>query len=113
MNPEEFKQWQDAVCIHCKERDRIVDDRRELKSLLETHLREFFNYDSIEFDKDFNKITLKWEKGVNPIIRENIGELGMQWILSTGHDDQAFNIVVVEVYPFGIPEEIIESLWGD
>jgi hypothetical protein len=26
----------------------------------------------------------------------------MEWIISTGHDDLAFSIVVVEVYPFGI-----------
>ena len=110
MNLEEFRQWQDAVCIHCKERDRIVDDRRELKSLLETHLKQFFSYDSIEFDKDFNKITLKWAKEVSPVIRSNIKELGMEWIISTGYDDMAFNIVVVEVYPFGVPEGIIESL---
>ena len=113
MDKDEFRQWQDAVMVHCQERDRIVNDRIELKKVLEAHLRQFFQYDSIEFDKDFNKIILKWEKGVNPIIKENIGELGMQWILSTGHDDKAFNIVVVEVYPFGIPEEVIESFRGD
>lgn len=108
MNTEEFKQWQDAVLMHCQERDRIVNDRIELKKVLEAHLQQFFKYDSIDFDKDFNKITLKWSKEVSPVIKENIKDLGMEWIISTGHDDMAFNIVVVEVYPFGVPEECVE-----
>lgn len=105
MNKEEFQQWQDVVMLHCQERDRIVNDRMELKSVLEAHLKQFFNYDSIHFDKDFNKITLKWVYGVSPIIRKNIGELGMEWVISVDYDENAFKIVLIEVYPFGIEEE--------
>ena len=107
MDSDEFKQWQDAVLLHCQERDRIVNDRRELKSLFEAHLKQFFDYDSIEFDKDFNVITLKWDTDTIPIITKNIGNLNMEWSISTGHDDLAFSIVVVEVYPFGI--EVLEE----
>jgi hypothetical protein len=107
MDSDEFKQWQDAVLLHCQERDRIVNDRRELKSLFEAHLKQFFDFDSIEFDKDFNVITLKWKKDVSPIIKDNIGELGMEWVISSGYDDMAFGIVVVEVYPFGM--EVLEE----
>jgi hypothetical protein len=31
----------------------------------------------------------------------------MEWVISLGHDDMAFNIVVVEVYPFGM--EVLEE----
>ena len=110
MDSDELRQWQDAVMVHCQERDRIVNDRIELKKVLEAHLKQFFKYDSIHFDKDFNKITLKWAKEVSPVIRSNIKELGMEWIISTGHDDMAFNIVVVEVYPFGVPEGFVEDI---
>lgn len=109
MDSEEFRQWQDAVLLHCQERDRIVNDRRELKSLLEAHLQQFFKYDSIEFDKDFNKIELKWKSGVNPVIRTGIDDLGMEWIIKASTDDKAFRIVVVELYPFGVPEGYVED----
>ena len=106
MDHEELDLWREAVFVHSKQRDDLVNDRKEIKSRLEAHLKQFFDYDEIKYDDfDFNKISLKWKRNVSPIISENIGELGMPWMITTGYDSGAFTIVVIEVYPFGIIEE--------
>lgn len=106
MNNESLEMWKEAVFVHTKQRNDLVNDRKEIKSRLEAHLKQFFDYDSIEYcDFDFNKIKLKWKRNVSPVISENIGDLGMPWIISTGYDEGAFAIVIIEVYPFGIEEE--------
>ena len=105
MNHDELDLWREAVFIHCKERDELVNDRREIKSRLEAHLKKFFSFDEIVYcDFNFNKIELKFDKDVSPVIPQNIGELGMEWIISTGYDNKAFSIIVIEIYPFGINE---------
>ena len=108
MDNQALDMWKEAVFVHTKQRNELVNDRKEIKSRLEAHLKQFFDYDSIEYcDFDFNKIKLKWKRNVSPVISENIGDLGMPWIISTGYDDGAFSIVIIEVYPFGMEENEI------
>lgn len=103
MNLQEFRNWQDDVKDHIISLNTIVNDRRVLKENLENHLREFFNFKEIEYDREFSKIILKWDKNTNPtILNDKISELHMDWIISSAYDDMANRIVVVEVYPFGI-----------
>ena len=105
-NLEELENWRDAVGIHMDALDTIINDRKILKNSIEAHLKSCFDWDDIEYNKDFTVITLKWEYGHNPVIRhENISELNMDWIIRADYDDEAFRIVVVEVYPFGINGE--------
>ena len=105
MNLEEFRTWQDGVCEHIRMLDQMVDDRKILKEIIEKHLKQFFDYDDIEYDREFNKITLKWDKGTSPVIKNDmIADLHMDWIIRADYDDNAFRVVVVEVYPFGLDE---------
>lgn len=99
----ELETWKNAVSIHLDSLESIIEDRKILKNSIETHLKSCFDWDDIEYNKDFTVITLKWEYNHNPVIRhENISELNMDWIIRADYDDKAFRIVIVEVYPFGI-----------
>ena len=110
MNKDEMELWREAVFVHSKQRIDLVNDRKEIKSHLEAHLKQFFDFDEIEYvDFDFNKILLKFNRDVSPIPPKNIGDLGMDWIISTGYDDGAFSIVIIEIYPFGIDKMNNES----
>ena len=110
MNSEEMELWKEAVFLHIEQRNELVNDRKEIKSHLEAHLKEFFSFDEIEYcDFDFNKIELKFMRDVSPVIPKNIGELNIDWIISTGYDDKAFSIVIIEIYPFGIDKMNNES----
>ena len=103
MNLQEFRNWQDDVRDHIESLTTLTNDRRMLKENLENHLREFFNFREIEYDRDFTKIILKWDKNSTPVIlNDKISELHMDWVISSAYDDMANRIVVVEVYPFGI-----------
>ena len=103
MNLQEFRNWQDDVREHITSLTTLTNDRRMLKENLENHLREFFNFKEIEYDRDFTKIILKWDKNSTPVIlNDKISELHMDWIISSAYDDMANRIVIVEVYPFGI-----------
>lgn len=105
MNTEELRGWQDCVLIHTKNLENLIEERVKLKEVITEHLSQFFSWDSIEFDKEFNKITLKYDKDVGAVIRENISELGMEWIIIPSFDDRANKIIMIEIYPFGLPEE--------
>lgn len=106
MNSEEFMQWQDAVMEHSKMMETLVDDRVVIKELMINHLKQFFDYDEIRFDDLFNKVVLKWEYKNDPIIKpdELIG-LGMDFIISHDYSESLGHGVIVELYPFGLPEE--------
>ena len=106
MNTDELSSWRDGVNEHISMVDTLVNDRKILKNLIEEHLKQFFDWDSIEYNKDFSEITMKWDKDCHPIIKhEKINELMMDWCISVGYDDNAFRIVVIEVYPFGLEED--------
>lgn len=103
MNPEEIQHWKEDVNHHLETLEMMVNDRKTLKNLIEAHLKLCFNWDNIEYNKDFSVITLKWKRNVNPIIKaENIKKLLFDWEISADYDDEAFKIVVVKVYPWGV-----------
>lgn len=105
LSKESYETWQNCVVEHCSERDRIVNDRMVLKSILEAHLKKFFDFNEIEYcDYDFHKVLLKWEKSTTPNISNDIVELGMPWKITTGLDIWENPIIVIEIYPFGIEE---------
>lgn len=100
----ELDKWREAVSIHMKQLDTLIDDRRILKEEIEPHLRTAFQWDEIDYNRDFSEITLKWKKDHHPIIlHENIKDFGMDWEICAEYDDSAFRIVVVKIYPFGVP----------
>ena len=100
-----LENWRKAVDEHISILDQTVEDRNTLKKSIEEHLSQFFDWDNIEYNRDFSIITLKWEKDVNPVIKsETISKIGMNWIIKTGRDDGAFAVVEIEVYPWGVEE---------
>ena len=106
MNTDEFRQWQDAVMEHSKMMETLVDDRVVIKDLMINHLKQFFDYDEIKFDDLFNKIILKWSYENDPVIRlDKLDGLGMDFIISHDYSEQLGHGVVIELYPFGLPEE--------
>ena len=103
MNAEQLSIWRKAVNENVSSVEKLVDDRIALKQLFEEHLRIFFDYDDIEYDKDFHRIALKWENGRSPIIdNEIISQLGMDWCVSHKFDEALGDGVVIELYPFGM-----------
>lgn len=105
MDKERLEQWKDGVMEHCKYVQDMIKQRKLLKEHIEEHLSQFFDWESIEYSKDFDVITLTWAYGHNPIIyHDKIGELNMDWTIKAEYDDKAFRVVVIEVHPFGIEE---------
>lgn len=103
---EELDSWKYAVSEHISFVDQTINDRQILKETIEKHLSQFFDWDIIDYNRDFTMITLKWDHGVNPVIRnDKIHELGMDWIIKSDYDDKANRIVVIEIYPWGIEED--------
>ena len=106
MNLEELEFWKEGVFEYSKNLENVVEDRKKLKELLVEHLSKFFTWNDIEFDRDFNKVTLLYKTGVGAVINsDNMSNLGMDWMVMSGYDDRANRIIVIEVYPFGLPEE--------
>ena len=103
MNKEEFHNWQTGVKEHLFNLNTLIEERVLLKKYLENHLQQFFDFEEIEYDKDFKKIKLMWSEKSSPVIHhQNIGNLMMDWIIKSGYDDKANKIIMVEVYPFGV-----------
>ena len=106
MDKDTLEQWKDGVMEHTINVQQMIKERKLLKKHIEEHLSQFFKWNDIDYSKDFDVITLKWDRDVNPVIKkEKIHELGIDWIIRAGYDDQAFRIVVIELYPFGLPKE--------
>lgn len=106
MNREELRAWQDGVFEHCQMVRTLMNDRNTLKKLIEEHLSQFFEWDDIEYDKDFNTITLAWKYGSDPIIRiEKLKNLGIDFIISHGFTKDLGDGARVILYPFGLPKE--------
>lgn len=106
MNEQELLVWSEAVDEHMAMLETTINDRRELKTIIETHLKQFFEWDRIEYNRDFSRIELFYALHHNPVFKtENMGGLGMDFIVRADYDDSANRIVVVELYPFGLPKE--------
>lgn len=99
-------QWNQAVDEHMTMLNSLIDDRITLKNMFSAYLRQFFDYDSIDYSRDFRVITLRWEEDRNVSIdNDTISNLGMDWLISTEFTDKLGYGVVVIVYPFGLKEE--------
>ena len=106
VNLKELEYWKEGVFEYSKNLQNIVEDRGKLIEILTEHLSQFFSWDSIEFDRDFNRISLYYKKDVGAVIKSNkMSDLGMDWIVQPDYDDKAFKIIRIDVYPFGLPEE--------
>lgn len=106
VNLEELEYWKEGVFDYSKNLKNVVEDRAKLKDLLEEHLSQFFSWDKIFFDREFNRIRLYYKKDVGAVIKsDKMSELGMDWIVQPDYDDKAFKIIRIDVYPFGLPEE--------
>lgn len=105
MNHEELEVWRDSVFEHSKMMETLVNDRVIIKELISNHLKLYFEYDEIKFDDLFNKIILKWEYNNNPIINpDDLNGLGMEFIISHDYSESLGHGVIIELYPFGLPE---------
>ena len=63
---------------------------------------------SIDFKTDLSEILIIYPREVNPIIKpEKIHKLGMDWIIEAGYDKDAYRIVVIKLYPFGVEEGMV------
>lgn len=101
----DLEKWRMAVNEHMSIVDQSLEDRQILKQRIEEHLSQFFEWDDIEYNRDLSTIILKWAKNVNPVIKaDNISDIGMDWIIRTGRDEDAFSIVEIEIYPWGVKE---------
>lgn len=105
MNKDELRQWQDAVLEHCKMKTTLVADRKTIEELMKSHLSQYFDWDKIVFDEDFNVIKLYWKYGIEPLIKiRNIGELGMDFFMNNEYDKELGQCNTIIIYPFGIEE---------
>ena len=97
--------WKKAVDEHIAILDQTIEDRNALKHSIEEHLSQFFEWEEIEYNRDFTVITLKWAYGDSPVIKaDKISDLKMDWIINADYDDKANRIVLIEVYPWGVKE---------
>ena len=105
MNKEEFEIWKDSVFEHFRMLNDLVDDRLEIKELMEQHLKQFFDYDEITFADDFNKIIVKFQYGSDPVINpKKLQDLNMEMIISHEYSEKLGDGVIIELYPFGLEE---------
>ena len=97
-----LQDWKDGVKSHMTVVDQIVEDRILLKSSIEEYLSKVFEWDEIEYNRDFTVISMYWtmmdEKC--PVINgKDLSEFEMDWLIRL---DNANRIVIIEVYPFGV-----------
>lgn len=98
--------WKNDCEDHISALDTIINDRRILKKMMMDHLAQFFTWQKIEFSRNFDKITLSYSANTGAVIKPDIhANLGMDYIVSPEYDDRANRIIVIELYPFGLPEE--------
>lgn len=112
MNKEQMEMWKDGVFEHCQTVSTVMNDRKIIRKMMVDHLSQFFDWDDIEFDEEFNSITMLWKYGVDPVIRlDIIRDLGMDFIISHKFHKDMGDGVTITVYPFGLPKEgeIVES----
>ena len=117
MDLEELKSWQDAVEIHSKTRRDYLEDRSMILTMITDHLKQFFDFDEIDFSENFDKITLKFRVTGAIIRADKIKDLNMDWIISP-FSSMGRYALVIDVYPFGLPNKNIfwvdgEAMWDD
>ena len=106
MNHEELLVWQDDVMECTKVRDTLLNDRLILKQMMAKHLAEFFTWDDIEFDPNFNFVSLKYSHDNYPVLdSKKIHRLGMDIVIRTDFNDELGSMIVLDVFPFGFEED--------
>ena len=99
MSPEELGKWKRCVDEHIKDLDAVVDDRKTLKNLIVEHLKSYFEWDEIEFNRDFSVIRLLWKRNIPVIKHEKMREFDMDWIIIPNYES-----VLIKIYPWGLKE---------
>lgn len=95
MNSKDLETWRNAIDEHQSVLKSILQDRRELKELMEKHLLQFFpKWDSIEFSNDFSKITIELPN-YSEVDAYTLSRIGMECGVSSCMDS-----IQVIVYPF-------------
>lgn len=102
MDKDEYQTWMGAVQEHMNSLDRVIEDRVLLKKILENHIEQFFDWDEIEYNRDFTEVILTINTS-DPVTidSEKIKELMMEWSI----DPCDYNSFKIIVYPFGVPKE--------
>ena len=103
VDDNEFITWVGATQEHMNALDRLIEDRKLLKNLIENHLREFFDFEESEFNRDMSVISLKISNEYTHIRSEKLSELHMDWAIVINYDGYGIDSVAIEVYPFGVP----------
>lgn len=79
----------------------MMKDRKFLKNYLSEYLKNFFDYDSIEFSENFHRVVLLFNVNhVSLVTPKNIGKLDMLWKIGTGFTDEYGTTINIVVYPF-------------
>ena len=105
----ELEIWKENVMENCHTLETVAKDKAIIKNVMEKYLRQFFDFDRIDFDENLNKITIKWKVGVSPVIKiDTIKDFDMDFIITCDYDEDLGTGVWIEFYPFGMPEGIVE-----
>lgn len=99
MNKDQFHMWKDGVVKHNSLLKSFVSDRKELKRLIEEHLSKYFEWDEIEYDNEFKKITLTLDPDT-VLKSDKLRELDIDYSIIGG-----FDFIIVKIYPFGFFDE--------
>ena len=101
MDLNEIGNWKNAVEIHVDQVKAIVEDRKTLKNLMEGFLKAYFNFDEIEFNNDFSKISLLWDFPNEPTFtQEQIKDFPFEWKVNSNRSDD----VQIDIYPWGLKD---------
>lgn len=103
MNEAQMDMWKSGVSDFHRKVDEIIDDRKKLKELIKEHLSQFFEFDDFECDSVFEVIQITLPN-VDLVLPKNIGDIGMDWTISTGYDKKANPTIIINFYPFGRDE---------
>ena len=97
--------WKEGVMENSYDLNTLLKDRVALKRAFEEYIRKFFDFQEIDFDSDFNKITIRW-KWSNKVVFDPIvfKEFELDWCISIGYSDVLGQCLEVEIYPFGFEE---------
>ena len=118
LNDTEFKVLQDSIMEYCTAKSKLDDEKEAIKSILTNHLKKFFDFEDIHFHDKFDKIPLRLKNGDGAVIRTNISELRMDWSVRSSIDRRANRILIIDVYPFRLPDKQLfwvddELMWDD
>ena len=106
MNADRLDTWKDSVREHSRMMATLVNDSLVIKKLMIDYLKQYFDFDEIQFSNDFTRISLKWSYEHEPFINpEELSCLGMEFIITHDYSETLGHGVVIEVYPFGLPME--------